>query len=295
MVVMNIGYACINTEINCTSNSTFRLKSYSEEKLRETIKNNLICLKKILEFNVEHNILFFRIGSNLIPFASHEIFDFDWKKYFKNELEDVGKYIKINNLRVSMHPGQYIVLNSNNKNVVEKSIIDIQYHCDVLDAMKLGEDCKIELHVGGIYGDKSSAIKQFINNYKRLNSNIKKRLVIENDDKSYSLKDCLDISKVLNIPVVFDVFHHECLNNKESFIEGIRLTNKTWKPKDGKQFIHYSDQKANAKRGSHSETIDLKKFKIFLKEIKQFDLDIMLEVKDKEQSVLKIHTELNKK
>jgi UV DNA damage endonuclease len=283
---MKIGYACINTQIDCTSNSTFRLSSYSEEKLKETIKKNIDCLRKILQFNLEHNILFFRIGSEFIPFASHKINKFDWVKYFKKEFVEIGNFAKKNNMRLTMHPGQYTVLNSPRDDVVNNAIKDLEYHCKVLDAMNLDDTCKIKIHIGGIYGDKKAAIKRFIFNYKKLPSFVKKRLVIENDDKSYSLKDCLEISSKINIPVVFDFFHHECLNNGESNVEGLKLAMKTWQKKDGKIITHYSNQKKNGRKGSHSETIDLKEFEKFLKEIKDFDVDIMLEVKDKEQSVL---------
>lgn len=286
---MNIGYACINTQIGCTSNKTFRLASYSEERVIETVKENLICLQKILEWNLKNKIFFFRIGSELIPFASHKINNFNWVKYFKKEFVDIGKFAKKNNMRITMHPGQYTVLNSPNEDVVNNAIKDLEYHCKVLDAMNLDESCKVMIHVGGIYGDKKSAIKRFISNYNKLPSFVKKRLVIENDDKSYSLNDCLEISSKISIPIVFDFFHHECLNNAESYVEGLVLAMKTWNNRDGKIITHYSNQKKDGRKGSHSETIDLKEFQTFLIQTSSYDFDIMLEVKDKELSTLNVY------
>jgi UV DNA damage endonuclease len=83
---MKIGYPCINQTIGCKSNRKFRLKSYSEQRLIDTVTSNLGCLTEILKFNVEHHILFFRITSDLVPFASHPICKFDWVPYFKDKI-----------------------------------------------------------------------------------------------------------------------------------------------------------------------------------------------------------------
>ena len=91
---MKIGYPCINLSLDCRSSSTFRIKNYSESRLIETIKNNLNCLTKILEYNYHNKILFFRITSDLIPFASHPIMSFKWQDYFKSEFKEIGSYIK---------------------------------------------------------------------------------------------------------------------------------------------------------------------------------------------------------
>lgn len=86
---MKIGYPCINTSIGCTANSTFRLKNYSEENMVEKINNNLDCLEKILNYNVEKGFLFFRISSDLVPFASHPICTFNWRGYFKKRFREM--------------------------------------------------------------------------------------------------------------------------------------------------------------------------------------------------------------
>ena len=283
---MKIGYPCVNNTLGCTSNRTFRLVNYSEERLIEKTEENLECLKKILEFNVEKNLLFFRIGSGLVPFASHEVCVFDWGDHFKKKLEEVGDYIKGNNIRISMHPDQFVVLNSKKEDVVEKSIREIKYHCDVLDFMGLKDDAKVQIHVGGVYGDKEESVKRFIDVYSKLGTNIKRRLVVENDHVSYSLKDCLKVNKETGVPIVFDSYHHECLNSGETFQEAVREVERTWKEKDGVLMTDYSQQQKGKKKGVHAESINIKKFTDFLKETEQFDFDIMLEIKDKEKSAL---------
>jgi UV DNA damage endonuclease len=291
---MRIGYPCINRSIGCTANRTFRIKNYSKNKLKQIVELNLDCLEKILNFNFQNNLLFFRIGSSLIPFASHEVCSFNWQSYFKPRLQKIGNYLFKNGFRISVHPGQYTLLNAINPTVLKRSIKEIKYHCDLLDSMGLDSKAKIQIHVGGVYGDKEASLKRFVRNYKNLSAQIKNRLVIENDDSYYSLKDCLKISRQIKIPIIFDAFHHECLNNGEGIRESIIKVAKTWKKKDGKPMLDYSSQRKRSRKGSHTEKINLKKFRFFLEETKGLDFDIMLEIKDKESSALKAVREIVK-
>lgn len=284
---MKIGYPCVNWTIDCQGNKTFRLKSYSEKRLIETVENNLNCLIQMLQFNITNNLFFFRITSDLVPFASHPICTFNWKEYFKKTFEKIGKIIQDNNIRISMHPDQFIVLNSKNPNVVKRSIAELSYHADILDLMQLNKTAKIQLHAGGAYGDKEKSLHRFATNFKSLSDKIKKRLVIENDDKIYSFRDCLFLHHKINVPLLFDVFHHQILNNDESLQLIFEKQKKTWKKIDGIPMVDYSSQKQGYKAGSHAETIDVKDFKRFLKASRPYDFDIMLEIKDKETSALK--------
>ena len=284
---MKIGYPCINRSIGCTANSTFRLVNYSEANLIEKVTNNLDCLGKILRYNMDNDLLFFRISSDLIPFASHPVCTFNWQEYFKERFQNIGTFILENDIRISMHPDQFVLINSNSESIVTKSILDLKWHCEVLDLMGLDGTAKVQIHVGGVYGDKDSAIGRFVDNYKKLPDFIKKRLAIENDDKLYSLKDCLSVSKKTGVPVIFDSFHHSCLNNGETMKEAIELSQKTWKTQDGILMTDYSSQAPNERFGKHVAHIDIENFRGYLKETRGHDFDIMLEIKDKEKSALK--------
>jgi len=262
---MKIGYPCINRSIGCTAGGTFRLASYSKEKLIAAVKNNLFCLSKILEYNVSNDLLFFRISSDLVPFASHPICRFNWASYFKQEFQKLGEYIKENEIRISMHPDQFVLINSLDKKIVEKSIKELEYQCKVLDVMNLNNTAKVQVHVGGVYGNKEKSIERFIKNYNSLPETIKKRVAIENDDRSYSLKDCLYIHKAVGIPVIFDVFHHECLNNGEPLRDAVIAAKKTWDKNDGFLMVDYSSQKKGKRKGTHAESINIKSFKEFFR------------------------------
>lgn len=283
---MKIGYPCINRSVGCTANCTFRLAGYSEERLISTVGNNLDCLLKILEYNLENGIMFFRMSSDIVPFASHPVCTFDWEAYFRERLQAIGGFIKKNKMRISMHPDQFVLLNSLKPDIIERSIAELDWHCRFLDALELDSSAKVQIHVGGLYGNRPEAIARFINAYNKLPENIRKRLVIENDDRLFSLSDCLGIHEATGIPILFDNFHHACNSNGMSYIEAWKSVKKTWKKSDGIPMSDYSSQESGAKKGKHAEHIDIKDFSSYLKEISSFDFDVMLEIKDKEKSAM---------
>lgn len=285
---MKIGYACIPLKIPNRTNRSFSIKNYNETLLIEKINSNLDDLLKILKYNISNDIYLFRIASDIIPFGSHPINNFNWSYEFKDKLKIIGNFIKKNNIRVSMHPGQYTVINSNNSDTVKKSIKDLEYHTKFLDSFDLDNKHKIILHIGGIYNDKPTAINNFINTYNSLPLNIKNRLVIENDEKNYSIDDLIYISEKCSIPIVYDNLHNYCFKgfyeNPCSILSKIKHS---WKYTDGNIKVHYSEQDINKKQGSHSFTITSQKILDYILETQNFDIDIMLEVKDKDFSAIK--------
>lgn len=281
---MKVGYPCINNSIGCVGDRTFRLKSYSEAKLKTTLENNLSCLKQIIQYNINHDILFFRITSDLVPFASHPICKFDWPGYFSEQFSEIGKLIRRNSIRISMHPDQFIVLNSKDPEVVVRSIAELDYHATVLDLLGLDDSAKIQLHVGGVYGDKVLSMERFKDAYSQLHPRIQNRLVIENDDRNYTLSDCLKLGSELKIPILFDFFHHQLNSSGEKLNEALEKVSKTWRTSDGLPMLDYSSQNPNHKTGSHALTLNAKDFKAFVSTSRPYNFDLMLEIKDKEQS-----------
>ncbi len=241
----------------------------------------------MLEYNSMNNILFFRITSTLIPFASHQICKINWQRRFKDQFRAIGDYIKKFEMRISMHPGQFTIINSLKREVFDNSVRELIYHTQILDLMDLDLSAKIQTHVGGVYGNKSKSERRFIERYSALDDSVKCRLVIENDDKNYGVRDCLEINKELNIPVLLDVFHHDIFNNGEKICHIFKDVVNTWKTDDGLPMVDYSSNSIGNIRVKHAETIDINHFKTFLDETKPFDFDIMLEIKDKEKSALK--------
>ncbi|OON65395.1 UV DNA damage repair endonuclease UvsE [Hymenobacter sp. CRA2] len=282
---MRIGYPCVNESLDCTATSTFRLASYSAERVEQAVSNNLACLQRILEFNVQHELRFFRIGSGVVPFGSHPINTYPWQTRFAAEFRSIGDYIKANDLRVSFHPDQFVVLNSPDAGIVQRSIDELVYQGSMLDLMGLDSTAKLQIHAGGLYGDREGALARWIATYKTLPEAVKARLVVENDDRLYALQDCLRLYNAVGVPVLFDNFHHECLNSGEPMTMALQLAAATWHPtQDGPLMIDYSSQAPGERKGKHVATIQEDLFEAFLEDLRGIDADIMLEIKDKEAS-----------
>jgi UV DNA damage endonuclease len=193
----------------------------------EKVESNLSCLARILSFNVKHNLLFFRITSDLIPFASHPICKFNWQRHFQKQFQRIGDLIKDHIVRISMHTDQFTLINSLDNKVFENSVRELVYHAQVLDLMELDTSAKIQIHVGGVYKDKERSLSRFVERFGKLDEIVKGRLVVENDDSRYNLSNCLRISTQTEIPVLFDVLHHEVNSSGETFQEALELFTKT--------------------------------------------------------------------
>lgn len=285
---LSIGYACLTVGVLNTNQKTCRQKNASEEKLLEIIMHNLHSLENIIDYNISNNIHLFRISSDIIPFGSSPVNKIKWWEVFESEFLKIGKKIKDNGIRVSMHPGQYTVLNSPDKDVVCRAVEDFNYHSLFLNSLGLSREHKIILHIGGVYGNKPEAIARFKTNYRDLSDSVKQRLVLENDDRSYNIDELIKIGEDLKTPIVFDNLHNSInpsqnIKTEESWIEEC---SKTWRLEDGRQKIHYSQQDLVKRAGSHSQTIRIEEFIEFYKRVDGENLDIMLEVKDKNVSAV---------
>ncbi|MBS0350267.1 MAG: UV DNA damage repair endonuclease UvsE [Proteobacteria bacterium] len=286
MKVMKIGYPCINYSVHGIMR-TFRLHNFSLAKHTAVIEENLANLQKILEFNHANHIKFFRISSQIIPFASHPICQLNWQKQFESQLAHIGTTIQKNNVRISMHPDQFVVLNSPMQSVFTRSIAELVYHAEFLNLLGLNRTAKIQIHLGGVYQNKKDSMVRFCQNYQNLSAMIKERLVIENDDHLYSVQDCYRVYQQIKIPIIFDNLHHQCLNNGETIHQALALCSSTWEKIDGKPMVDYSEQQKGSRLGKHAEHLDENKFKKFLLATAGLTYDLMLEIKDKELSVIK--------
>ncbi|MBJ6141813.1 UV DNA damage repair endonuclease UvsE [Hymenobacter sp. BT559] len=286
---MKIGYPCVNETLECSAARTFRLASYTPERVVEAVAANLACLQQILEWNLAHGLLFFRMGSGIVPFGSHEINTFPWQTQFKSEFRAIGDFIKAHNMRVSFHPDQFVVLNSPDPGIVQRSIDELIYQGSLLDLMELDSTAKLQIHAGGAYGDKGSALARWVETFHTmLPEEVKVRLVVENDDRLYSLRECLSLHDETGVPILFDNFHHECLNYGEPMHEALRLAAATWHPtRDGVLMMDYSSQSLGERKGKHTDSLVPELFRGFLTDLGDLDVDMMLEIKDKEASAVK--------
>ena len=265
------------------------LKNADEARLLELAGANLLALEKLIDYNIKNGIRMFRVSSDLIPFGSSMAAALPWEKAHADILSAISQKIAVSGMRISMHPGQYTVLNSPDGQVYSRAVEDLRYHAKVLDSLGAGAEGKIILHIGGVYGDKTSAKARFADRCQDLEPRVLARLALENDDKLFDIGDVLEICEKTRLPCVYDNLHNALNPADETRGDGewVRLARATWKGADGRQKIHYSQQNKEKKPGSHSETIGIDGFFSFLEAISGSDADIMLEVKDKNLSAIK--------
>lgn len=288
----NIGYACLTVGVEGTQFKTLTSKNATPEKITEIIAHNLDALEAIIDYNGKNGLRLFRITSDLIPLATLLINSVPWATLFKDKFAAIGEKIKKTHQRVSMHPGQYTVLNSPDGNVVKRAIEDLEYHATILELLGCDQTSKIILHVGGAYGDKTTAMERFKTSYATLSARVKKHLVIENDDRVYTIEEVVTLGEALHIPVVYDNLHdavNPSPHHGEPISYWVNRAKNTWTKEDGRQKTHYSQQDSTKHLGAHSPTIDLDVFMQYVKSLGRTDIDFMLEVKDKNISALKCH------
>ncbi|MFA6627407.1 MAG: UV DNA damage repair endonuclease UvsE [Bacilli bacterium] len=284
---MSIGYASLTVHVRHGRFRTCKQSTCTSQRLREIISYNLSTLETIIDYNANNDLHLFRISSDIIPFASSPVNTLDWRNEFSDDFNRIAAKVKAAKIRISMHPGQYTVLNSLTSEIVTRSIQELWYHVHLIRALGADQTNKLILHVGGIYGDKEAAISRFILVYQTLPQDIKTHLVIENDERSYTIEDCLRIHEATGVPVVYDNLHH-LLNHNQLASDGywIKRVKETWKAADGVQKVHYSQQDLFKQRGAHSQTIDIDQFQHYYLSLQMIP-DIMLEVKDKNLSAIK--------
>ena len=297
----NYGYCCINLTLEkergikigrSMIKRTFKAKGI--EYAGELAEANLTDMIEILKWNTQQGINLYRMSSNMFPWMSeYELSDLPNFKKIKQLLETAGKLAIESGQRIGFHPGQFCVLPSPSSNVVENTINELDKSAQILDLMGLPQDqtYSMNIHLGGSYGDKESAMKRFVLNFKRLSKSAQNRLVLENDDKpaQYSVSDLYEIYKQIGTPITFDYHHHRCYNDPMPEEDALKLAASTWPP-GIRQLCHYS----SAKKLHEDETAIIRAHADYLYErIETYgmDLDIELEVKAKELALIKYRKE----
>lgn len=300
-MIIRLGYACITeTLTGITTSSSYTYTNYTKEhnktKLDRIIKSNLTDLGKILDYNISNNIHFYRLSSKLIPLATKKEVVFNYLSKYDKYYEYLSRKIEDSRMRVDLHPDQFCVLNSTNKDVIKNSIEILKYHYNILNKLKIKNKVLV-LHVGSNAFGKSNSLTRFINNYMTLPKSIRDTIVVENDDKVFNIKDCLYLNEKLNVPIVLDYHHHFCNNDGINLYDYIEDIFNTWKNINPK--VHFSSPKNLTKKEirSHNDYIDSNKFIEFVEDIKHldYDIDIMIEAKKKDEALFRLIRELKYK
>ncbi len=277
--IRNLGFACVLADGSLSTNHTFRLANLSPARLAEAAHQNIDDLERILVIMSEGPLRLFRLGGSMIPFASHGGLDFDWRPLVAGRLREIGRTFGARGFRFSSHPGQYTILNATDAGIVQRALGELHYACDLLDLMDLDESHKVVIHGGGIYGDREAATARLAAALRTLPSNICRRVVLENDERLFSLAQILDVAERGGVPVVFDLHHHQINPGEGDLREMLVRVRATWG--DCLPKIHMSSQKPNARVGAHDDLLHEVDLEAMLREI-PFDTDVMVESKGKE-------------
>jgi UV DNA damage endonuclease len=281
------------------------------------LRVSLGYLERIFDYLDEVDIRMYRMASSLAPYASHPEMP-QFRRQVDDCVEDLqrlGARARAMDLRLSVHPGQYTVLNSESDHVVRAAVVELEVHAEILDAMELGPESVIVLHVGGAAGGRDAALGRFEAGFARLSGRSQARLVIENDDRTFALRDVLELARRIDRSVVWDVLHHYC-NDPEgvSDRDALKLALTTW-PEGVRPKIHFSSPRsavteARRVRGrntvksvvmppdrAHADLVDPIAYANFLESagsnVQLFD--VMLEAKAKDLALLRLRAQLGRR
>lgn len=290
---MQLGYACINMTLQKSKvqtsrgmiKRTFKAKGipYASQLALANVKD----LKRVIQWNNDHGIKVYRMTSCLFPWMSeYDIFDLPDIDQIADVMAQAGKIATDGGQRLSFHPGPFNVLASPNPNVVTKTIKELNDHSTQLDLMDMPASpmAKINIHVGGAYGDHASALSRFCSNFKRLDANTQARLTVENDDKPncYSTKMLVEgVSNRVGVPVVFDSHHHDLGPQDLDYHDAFYLARQTWHARDAKQQCHHSNSRKNYEDGTVSRVAHSDWYYTPFENYGE-DVDVVLECKKKE-------------
>jgi UV DNA damage endonuclease len=278
------------------------------------LRVSLGYLSAIFDYLERHKITMYRMSSDLAPYMTHP----DLPRFHnqieecRDELRRIGARARAQGLRLSFHPSQYVVVNSPDPDLVRKSIADLEAQARLLDAMDLGQEAVVVVHVGGVYGNKATGRDRWVASYEQLPEAARRRLVLENDDTRFSVADILDIHERTGVRLIFDYQHHWC-NNPEGIDlrEGLERCVRSW-PAGVRPKIHYSSPRtemrtmkrvvAGTRRSEevqlppiwtgHADYLNPFEFVTFMRMAADLEFDVMLEAKVKDLALRRVRQDL---
>jgi len=300
---IQLGLCCLNCTLRTRSPTVFAsrsctLKTIREKGLKIAIDRALLNLDDIItmiHWNEKNGIKVFRLTSNIFAHFSNPQVERYSIQFGTPKLKEIGRLSRLYNMRLTFHPGQYVVLGTPHENYLRNSLLDLKCHATILEEMECPVDSVMVIHGGGTYGNKEETIKRWINSYQTSDDLIKKRLVLENCEKNFNIEDCLAISKECNVPIVFDTHHFDCykiLHPDQSFKEPseyIADILETWHKRGIKPKFHVSEQ-GSGRTGHHSDYIEtIPEYLLEIPDKYGCDIDIMIEAKKKELAIAKLY------
>jgi UV DNA damage endonuclease len=260
------------------------------EKLRGIVRENISGLETILRWNAERGIGLFRIGQGLIPFASHPAFPYDWEVEHGDELRSIGELARVLDIRLSMHPGQYINPGSLKPGVVERSVMELRYVTRVFDFVGR-PDSVLVLHLGGAYEDRGAAARRFVE-VLRPEEGVLRYLSIENDERIWTVAEAVEAARSLGVSAIADTLHHALNSGGLTLEQALNLALPTWETRGVRPKLHLSSQDPEKRPGAHAYSVDSLDWHALLSALDGRETDVMVEAKGKEHALAPMGVEI---
>lgn len=315
-MIVRFGYVAMSVELkNASPSRTMTMTAFSKlsdreaalRRLERIAEENLHNTLRLLKHNRYMDVKVYRFTSKLIPLVTHELLE-DWDPYpgLAEGFADVGSFVREYGMRVSFHPDHFTVLSTPRKDVFRKSVTDLDHHVKMFEAMGLDERATCNIHVGGSYGNKETAGSRFIEQFRMLEPRIARRITLENDDKTFTAEETLNICEEVGTPMVLDL-HHHAVNSGDAEAEALwpRIRD-TWNKfgwngqqseKDSERLppkMHISSPKSEKDPRGHADYVDPEPLLRFLFSIAGSTpaVDVMIEAKQKDAALVKLMEDL---
>lgn len=310
-VIVRFGYVAMSTVVsNASPSKTMTATSFNKLEDREAairklerigaenIRNSL----RLLKHNRAHDIRLYRFSSKLIPLIGHDMLA-GWQAIptLAEEFAELGEYVRLHQMRTSFHPDHFTILSTPRAEVLKNSYGDLVRHHAMLEAMGLDDSAKCNIHIGGTYGDKEQAGERFIRHFEALEPAVRRRITLENDDKTFTALETLQICERVAAPMVLDLHHHMVNNGGETPEQLWPRILLTWEgaganteasiglpalpPK-----IHVSSPKSDKDIRAHADYVEAGPLASFLRNIAGDTpiLDVMIEAKMKDGALFRL-------
>lgn len=282
--MIRLGYPCQNLVIPASTSHTLRLAGVSNKaRVYPIVEKNLENLEIILRWNARRDIRVFRIGSSLVPFASHPAFPYDWGVEHADRFRQLREIVRDLGLRISMHPGQYVNPASPDPGVVEASLAELRYSARVLSLLD-ARDGVLILHLGGAYGHKASASRRFIEAL-RGEPEILRFQALENDERIWTVQEAIPPAESLGVPVIVDTLHHRLHPGDLTLRAALDLAFRTWRVRPK---VHLSSQAPDKAAGAHHDYIFPEDWRDLVRALDGRGADVMIEAKQKDRALLEL-------
>ncbi|WP_062350842.1 UV DNA damage repair endonuclease UvsE [Bacillus kwashiorkori] len=305
MTLIRLGYVAMSVHLpNSSPSHTMTFAHYNKLQDEEAARRKLVriamsnlesCLR-LLHYNLEHDIHFFRLSSRLIPLATHEaLLGWNYLTPLEESFAKIRDFLRENrHVRVDFHPDHFVILNSPKAGVLQASVDNLQVHLEMLQAFGLNPLHRCVLHVGGGYGNKEKALEQFVHNFAFIPEPIQSMLMLENDDKVFTVQDTLYLCEKLGLPIIFDLHHHQANNDGQSWESNWERIVATWNTSALPLKMHISSPKSPTNFRAHADYIEVTQLHEFLQTVKGTvdQIDIMIEAKQKDDALFRLAQDL---